>query len=64
MIASLEAMLANPALQTVEIPAKKRGRKFMDEQARKEVSERMKRYWASRRNNGAPAEISSEQPNA
>ena len=28
---------------------KKRGRKFMDEQGRKEVSERMKKYWAARR---------------
>ena len=28
---------------------KRRGRKFMDKQGRKEVSERMKRYWADRR---------------
>lgn len=27
----------------------KRGRKFMDEVGRKEVSERMKKYWANRR---------------
>jgi len=27
----------------------KRGRKFMDEADRKEVSARMKKYWASRR---------------
>jgi len=30
-------------------PKKRRGRKSMDEEARKEVSERMKRYWANRR---------------
>jgi hypothetical protein len=29
--------------------AKRRGRKFMDGDARREVSERMKRYWAQRR---------------
>jgi hypothetical protein len=28
---------------------KRRGRKFMNEEDRKEVSERMKKYWASRR---------------
>ncbi len=28
----------------------RRGRKFMDEAGRMEVSERMKKYWASRRN--------------
>jgi hypothetical protein len=32
-------------------PAKRRGRKSMDEGARKEVSERMVRYWAQRRAN-------------
>jgi hypothetical protein len=31
------------------IPRKRRGRKTMDRAARKEVSERMKRYWAKRR---------------
>jgi len=30
-------------------PAKRRGRKFMNEKERQEVSERMKRYWANRR---------------
>ncbi len=37
----------------------KRGRKSMDEEERREVSERMKRYWASRRmapDSGTPAE--------
>ena len=31
---------------------KRRGRKTMDAQARREVSERMKRYWEARRRNG------------
>jgi hypothetical protein len=31
-------------------PGKRRGRKSMDEAARKEVSERMKLYWQTRRN--------------
>jgi hypothetical protein len=31
------------------VPTKKRGRKSMDIEARLAVSERMKRYWASRR---------------
>ena len=30
-------------------PPKKRGRKSMDAKARKEVSQRMKRYWAARK---------------
>ena len=30
-------------------PAKRRGRKFMDAAGRREVSERMRRYWAQRR---------------
>jgi uncharacterized protein YdcH (DUF465 family) len=32
-----------------KIVRKKRGRKSMDAAARKEVSERMRKYWASRR---------------
>jgi len=34
-------------------PPKRRGRKTMDAQARREVSERMKRYWQARRQNGS-----------
>ena len=33
-------------------PRKRRGRKAMDRAAREEVSERMKRYWATRRAEG------------
>lgn len=48
VIASLERMQRVIAEAKAKIP-RKRGRKSMDEQARKEVSERMKRYWAFRR---------------
>ena len=51
VIASLEEMQRNAAALTPAPPEKKRGRKSMDEQARHEVSERMKRYWAARRRN-------------
>jgi hypothetical protein len=34
----------------------RRGRKGMPDEERKKVSERMKRYWASRRNHSAPEE--------
>lgn len=48
IISSLEQLLQGdvaPAATT----GKRRGRKFMNAQARKEVSERMKKYWAERR---------------
>ena len=48
IIATLEE-LQNIADTKKVIPKKRRGRKFMDEEGRKEVSERMKRYWAARR---------------
>ena len=37
-------------------PEKKRGRKFMDGQARREVSERMKQYWSARRKQDQPVQ--------
>lgn len=49
VIASLEEMQRNAAAHNVVLPEKRRGRKSMDLQARQEVSERMKRYWESRR---------------
>ena len=49
VIASLEEMQRNAVVPGVALPAKRRGRKFMDPQARQEVSERMKRYWEARR---------------
>ena len=48
VIASLEQLEATMA-EAKKVVRKKRGRKSMDEAGRKEVSERMKRYWASRR---------------
>ena len=50
VIASLEELQRN----VVAIPAltervKRRGRKFMDHRERQEVSQRMKKYWAARR---------------
>ena len=51
VIASLEEMQQNAAALNQASPEKKRGRKSMDEQARQQVSERMKRYWAARRRN-------------
>jgi hypothetical protein len=47
LIASLEEAAANGAKPDAR--AGRRGRKSMDEVARREVSERMKRYWAQRR---------------
>jgi len=45
VIASLEELEKTGS----EEPPKRRGRKPMDAQARREVSERMRRYWARRR---------------
>ena|ERR1017187_10397437 len=39
---------------TVSNPKPKRGRKSMDSEERQQVSERMKKYWASRRENPHP----------
>ena len=48
IISSLE-QLQKSVVAKSQMPKKGRGRKFMDEEARKEVSERMKRYWATRK---------------
>jgi hypothetical protein len=48
--------LEQPGPHKAGAKRKRRGRKSMDGAARKEVSERMKRYWARRREHG------SEQP--
>lgn len=48
VIESLE-QLRKAVNETGKKLGKKRGRKFMDEEGRKEVSERMKKYWAARR---------------
>ena len=48
IIESLETMGSEGEVR-MHRPGKRRGRKSMDEKAREEVSERMKRYWARRR---------------
>ena len=49
VIASLEEVQRIAVAKQDQTPRKKRGRKSMDGQARQEVSERMKKYWAARR---------------
>ena len=65
IIATLEAMLASGKLsphgKAVEkAPGKRRGRKSMSEEERRQVSERMARHWAAKRAEkaatGAPGE--------
>ena len=52
MILALEQLEQTIAARKARVP-KKRGRKSMDEKARKEVSERMRKYWANRRKQSA-----------
>jgi hypothetical protein len=49
IIQSLEGITTAPGKVPARPTGKRRGRKSMDGPARKEVSERMKLYWASRR---------------
>ena len=49
-IACLEKLGQNSVVVNLETPVKRRGRKFMAPEDREKVSERMKRYWAARRN--------------
>jgi hypothetical protein len=56
VISSLEEMQRDAAAEKAAVPEKKRGRKFMDNQARREVSERMKRYWNARRKQEQPVQ--------
>jgi hypothetical protein len=53
IITSLDQMILSG--ETSAPTLKRRGRKSMDSAARKQVSERMKRYWAKRRNEGKKA---------
>jgi hypothetical protein len=46
IIESLEQAVGT---READAPRKRRGRKSMDAKARREVSERMRRYWAQRR---------------
>jgi hypothetical protein len=53
VIASLEELQRSAgSLPTLPKAAKRRGRKSMSAQERLEVSERMKKYWESRRQGG------------
>ena len=49
ILTSLEQLQKSPAILEAKTLKKRRGRKSMDAEARKEVSERMKRYWAEQR---------------
>ena len=49
IITSLEQLRESSAGMETQALKKRRGRKSMDAEARKEVSERMRRYWASRK---------------
>jgi len=51
VIASLEELQRSAgSVPVLPKPAKRRGRKSMNPQERQEVSERMRKYWATRRN--------------
>ena len=52
-IAELE-LLEKTSSNSVPVAAKRRGRKSMGPEERQEVSVRMKRYWASRRQDREP----------
>jgi hypothetical protein len=55
VIASLEELQRTAGtLPAVPKPARRRGRKSMDSAERQEVSERMRKYWASRRQSKLP----------
>ncbi len=52
MIASFERLREVAATVREKRPPKRRGRTFMNEEERREVSVRMKKYWAARRKLG------------
>jgi len=49
LIASLERRRADAAMVKEKPPKKRPGRKSMGAQERRQVAERMRRYWAARR---------------
>jgi hypothetical protein len=60
VIASLEELQRTAgAVPVPPKPARRRGRKSMDTAERQEVSERMRKYWASRRQGKSPGPSSS-----
>ncbi len=56
VIAALEDLQHHDNGIPAQYRAKRRGRKFMSSEERKEVSERMKRYWSTRHAAGARRE--------
>jgi hypothetical protein len=65
VIASLEELQrAGGPVAELPKPAKRRGRKSMSSAERREVSERMRNYWASRRQTleGQPPQPSGRKP--
>ena len=64
VIGTLEEMQRNGRVEVLPLSPKKRGRKSMDEQARQQVSERMKRYWETRRRQDNPLEPDLRQGEA
>jgi len=57
VIASLEELQRSAgSLPMLPKPVKRRGRKSMNANERQEVSERMRKYWASRRTSGNSTE--------
>lgn len=71
IIVSLEAMLAKGKIpgqgKDPATPARRRGRKSMGDDERKQVSERMSRYWAAKRaekEKQASAEAADSSPPA
>jgi hypothetical protein len=61
VIASLEALQNAAPEPPLPGSGSRRGRKSMDPQERRAVSERMKRYWARRRKDGQKGERREEQ---
>jgi hypothetical protein len=64
IITSLEQMILSGETSGPEPKLKRRGRKSMDSAARKQVSERMKRYWAKRRGESKKTNEDPAQPGA
>jgi hypothetical protein len=65
VIASLEELQRSAvAVPLLPKPVQRRGRKSMNSQERREVSERMRKYWAGRRNDKTDAAARPGEPAA
>jgi hypothetical protein len=60
-ISALEALEQGATVNPVELARSRRGRKSMNSEERREVSLRMKKYWASRRVGVSAAEDGAQQ---